>query len=312
MPLFVATAVTLLILDLAGFGPIIALRRTVLSVGDPVGGVLAFVVSPVSATWNGAVHYDDVEEENHRLRRRVAELEGTIDGRGDLEAELRAVLEATEIEYLGDVERVSARVVLDRRADIERIVEIDKGRDHGIVAGMPVVTGRGLVGMVDLVNGRRSVVRLITDVDTAVGVRSRHGLGLVVGDRNGTLQLEAGPELAESIRLGAVTNGERFVTSGLDRSLFPAGIPIGTLIVQSGPLTADDSGESDGGPGGESGGGPVAEHPPIEAGPLSPAGPTRAPNGSVHDPLDADLSVWPLADIDRLGYLTVLLIEPPT
>lgn len=293
LPLFVATAVTFLVLDLAGFAPIVALRRTTLSVGQPVGDVLGFVVAPVSATWNGAVHYDDVEEENHRLRHRVAELEGDIGGHADLEAELRAVLEATDIDYLGDVERVSARVVVDRRTDIERIVEIDKGADDGIVAGMPVVTGRGLVGMVELVNGNRSVVRLITDVDGAVGVRGRNGLGLAVGGRDGTLHLEASPELAESIRLGAVNDGERFVTSGVDRSLFPAGIPIGTLIIKSG-------------------GPPNRDPVPIETGPLSPAGPTRVPDGSVYDSVELDLEIWPLAEIDRLGYLTVLLIEPST
>jgi hypothetical protein len=109
-----------------------------------------------------------------------------------------------------------------------------------------------------------------------------------------------------------VTNGERFVTSGVDRSRFPAGIPVGTLIIEADSPTAEGSGRSDDELQGRPGGGPDADPVPIEPGPLSPAGPTRAPSGSAYDALDTDMSVWPLAEIDRLGYLTVLLTEPPT
>lgn len=289
LPLVVATALTLLALDAAGFGPIASLRRTVVSVGQPVGVVLEVAVSPVTGAWHGAVHFDDVVAENHRLRRRVAELEGRLHGIPDIEAELRAVLEATEIEYLGDVDRVSARVVADRRTAMERIVEIDKGEDAGIGRGMPVVTGSGLVGTVELTTGGRSLIRLITDVEVAVGVRSDNGLGLAIGRPDGRLRLQPAPELAESIRLGVI-DGQRFVTSGVDRSVFPAGIPVGTLAVRPGSTRP------------------------------SPAGPGRSVDGEVVDgeaaaPVDEieldRLELIPLADLDRLGYLTVLLVDPP-
>ncbi len=289
LPLLVATAFTFLVLDVAGFGPIVNVRKTVLTVGQPIGAVLAFVVSPLTATWHGAVHYDELTEENHELRRRVAELEGGIAGREDAEAELRSLLAATEIEYLGDLERVTAKVVVDRRTELERVVEIDKGRQAGIVRGMPVVTGNGLVGIVELVSGDRSVIRLITDGDTAVGVRSDHGLGLAAGGRDGRLVLDLTPRLAESIRLGAVVDGERFVTSGVDRSAYPAGIPVGTLVISGG----------------------VDQQDPDDNGSLSPAAPTRRVGQDGYGADELEVYLEPLAGIDRLGYLTVLLADPP-
>lgn len=295
LPLLVATAFTFLVLDVAGFTPIVNVRRTVLSIGQPIGAVLAFVVSPLTGTWNGAVHYDDVIDENHELRRRVAELEGAIAGRPDAESELRALLAATEIDYLGDVDRVTARVAADRQTDFERIVEINKGEADGIARGMPVVTGHGLVGIVELVTGDRSVIRLITDVDVAVGVRSEHGLGLARGSRDGGLRLEVTPELAQSIRLGAAVDGERFVTSGVDRSAYPAGIPVGRLVVRSG------GGASNGEFAGAG----------SEAGSSDPAGPTLRPGQQGYGDATLQVSLEPLAGIERLGYLTVLLIDRP-
>jgi rod shape-determining protein MreC len=302
LSLFMATAVALLVLDLAGFGPINTVRRTVLTIGQPIGAVLAFVVSPIAGTWNGAVHVDDLEQENHALRRRVAELEGAMAGQNDARLELAALLAATEIEYLGDVERTAARVVADRTTDFERVVEIDKGSDHGVAPGMAVVTGRGLVGTVELVVGDRSVVRLITDVEVAVGVRTEDGLGLATGSADGAIGLEATPELAEAVRVGVVGAGARFVTSGVDRSLFPAGIPVGTLVVPA-PLAQLGEPEPGGNPGSGSGS-DVDERP-------SPAGPMLAPDGSPHDPA-IGLTIRPLAELDRLGFVTVLLIEPST
>ncbi|MGH1493250.1 MAG: rod shape-determining protein MreC [Acidimicrobiales bacterium] len=330
LPLFMATAMALLVLDVAGFGPIVTLRRTVLTIGQPIGVVLAFVVSPLTGTWNGAVHYDDVETDNHRLRQRVAELEGKLAGQADAEIELRALMAATNIDYLGDVDRVTARVVADRTTDFERVVEIDKGTGHGIASGMVVVTGSGLAGTVELVAGNRSVVRLISDVQVAVGIRSKHGLGLAVGTRDGRIALELTPELAEAIRVGAVADGERFVTSGVDRSIFPPGIPVGTLTlltVPGGPagvripadVPADVAADVPAGaaadttvdPGtGELAAGAepdtVPQGQPSNA--PSPAGPSLAPDGTPYDPA-AGLFLQPLAELDRLGYLTVLLIE---
>ncbi len=279
LPLLVATASALLVLDVVGFGPIVTVRQWTLSMSRPIAAILDVAVAPVDGVWHGAVHFDDVTEENHRLRRRVAELEGALAGRPDVEADLEALLAATEIDYLGDVDRVSSRVIADRHTELERIVEIDKGRSAGIAPGMPVVTGNGLVGRIEIVTGERSVVRLLTDVGVAVGVRSSHGLGLATGDRVPELRLEVTPELAESIRLGAVVDGERFVTSGVDRSIYPAGIPVGTLVI------------------------PTSGHG------LGPASGNDGPPGPA---AGATLTLAPLASMDRLGYLTVLLIDPPT
>ncbi len=314
LPLIVASAAAFLARDAAGFGPIVATRQTVLSVGQPIRVVLSAAVAPVGGAWNGTVHYDEVAEENGELRRRVAELEGRLAGQDDLESDLQALLQATEIDYLGDTERVTARVVADRRSAIERIVELDKGTDDGIARGMPVVTGSGLVGTVEVVTGDRAVVRLMTDGDVSVGVRSDNGLGLAVGRRGATMGLLATPELAEAIRLGAVVDGERFVTSGIDRSLYPAGIPVGVLKIESPPGDESPGANDADGPntdGLDTGANSDDSNDSDATSPPNPAGPSRSLDQLSYETLDTlEVTLQPLAEIDQLSYLTVLLIDP--
>lgn len=270
LPLVLITGMTLLALDAAGFGPINALRRTVLTTGAPVRSVLVTAASPVTSLWHGAVDYDDVVEENRRLRYRLAEAEGALASQPDLAAELAALSAAVDVSSVIDLERVTARVVADRRTALERIVELDKGSDDGLAPGMPVLTGAGLVGVIDEVVPNRSVVRLLTDPETAVGVRSRHGVGLIVGRGGSRIELDPGPDLAAAIDRGQVADGHRLLTSGLERSHFPAGIPVAVL---------------------------------------------ELPDGGGADRSDAgvrgELVAVPGADLDNLGYLTVLLVDRP-
>ncbi len=242
LPLVLVTGFTLLALDAIGFGPIDALRRSVLTSGAPVRSVAATAVSPLTAVWNGAVDYDDVVEENRLLRQRLAEAEGALAAQPDLAAELEALSEAVDVSHVAGIERVTARVVADRHTGLERIVELDKGTDDGVAAGMPVVTGSGLVGLVTDVVPERSIVRLLTDPEVAVGVRSRHGLGLVVGRGGSEMELRPGPELTAALERGQVTAGHRLVTSGLERSHLPAGIPVATLG-SAGDLVVDPTAE---------------------------------------------------------------------
>jgi cell shape-determining protein MreC len=334
LPLVIVTALSLMVLDAAGFAPISGARRTAVSASAPIGRLLAVAVAPLTGIWHGAVHYDEVEAENRELRRRNAELAGALAGQPDAQAELAALLEATEISFLGDVERVTARVVTDRRSDIERLVEIDKGEEHGIAEGMPVATGTGLVGVVQVVAADRSVIRLLTDVEMAVGVRNRHGLGLAAGDGDGPLHFTASPELADAIRAGAVIEGARFVTSGVDRSIYPSGIPVGSLVIVDdnagdgdGDTTNDNTSDDDDDP---SPAGPGVAIAGATAAPVSPDSAEASgapgstdnrlrPGGASSDGSAAEIGVdldqvelrlEPLAALDRLGYVTVLLVEP--
>jgi rod shape-determining protein MreC len=115
-------------------------------------------------------------------------------------------------------------------------IEIDKGSDDGLRAGNPVVGDGALVGKVSSVTSTVAIVTLITDHSYAVTAQVQNQAGdtgvLVpaVGNPN-QLLLQSMPRQAN------VQNGQQIVTAGFKSgaldSLYPPGIPIGTVADSS-------------------------------------------------------------------------------
>lgn len=234
--LLVATAFAFMTLDARETGPFSGARSVTLTATAPLRSALGWLVSPISAGWQGVVHYDDVEEENNLLRSQIAELEGQLAQVPGEAEELRALREATGIDYAAQYPRVTGRVVSDRQTGLERIVEINVGSNDGIDVGMPVVTGNGLVGQVISTSGGRSAVRVLTDPRLQVGVVSNRSriVGVTSGRGDGNNLLLDMLDNASDQSL----NRTRFETSGFDASPYPGGIPVGLLIVEESGLVS--------------------------------------------------------------------------
>lgn len=103
---------------------------------------------------------------------------------------------------------------------------INKGSQHGMEAGMPVVGQSGLAGVIREVSDRSSRVQALTDPQSAVGVsevttRSR---GIVFGAGR-DLPLEFVPENENA----PIVAGTKLITSGFKNSIYPKGIVVGTI-----------------------------------------------------------------------------------
>ncbi len=106
-----------------------------------------------------------------------------------------------------------------------RYMTINVGAQQGVQVGMSVV-GRGaaLVGRVTEVGPRTARVQLLTDPDSAVAalLQTSRGTGLVVGQQDGTLQLQYVSQEEE------ITVGDIVLTSGLG-GFMPKGLVIGQV-----------------------------------------------------------------------------------
>jgi len=221
-------SITVLTLDFRGEGAGIV-DRVRDGAGDavaPVRRVANSAFSPVSSAFHGITGYDDLDDENARLKARIEELQGkTIQ---DEEA-VREVRELLALQHLDDwamsLPQVSARVVSAPVSNFEQTIELDKGSRDGIRVDLPVVTGSGLVGRVIDVSSRRSLVRLITDPESSVGVRTARTsqTGILTGEGAGR-RLSVGFVNSSS----DVKKGDLMVTSGLSggSDLYPPSIPI--------------------------------------------------------------------------------------
>ena len=221
-------SITLITLDYRGDGGgiIDGLRDGASDALAPVRDLADGVLSPVGDGLQGITGYGALEDENAELRSRIAELEGDALESEAAAEELREALDLLGVDFVGDIPTVSARVVSAPVSNFEQTIELDRGRDDGIEVDMPVVAGSGLVGKVVQVSGSRSVVRLITDPGSSVGVRfvDANEVGVAEGE-GADNELSVGfVEVNVSLK-----RRELAVTSGVNDSVFPPGIPVGRV-----------------------------------------------------------------------------------
>lgn len=153
------------------------------------------------------------------LERQVASLQTLFDWRPSVE-----------------VKKIGARVVSVGPNNFDATVSLDRGTDDGVAVGNPVVSPEGLVGRVVQTSAKTATVLLLVDSTAAVGVRLPTGDVVVAAGQGMTAT-----GMSEKMRLEYVDPnteikvGDPLVTSGLDHSTYPPGIPVGRVAeIESG------------------------------------------------------------------------------
>lgn len=223
--LLVITSVTLLSLDggAEGSGAIDTVRRFLHDAFAPVQEALGNAVSPVGDIFDRLGGSKSLESENERLKRELSEVRGKLAKSQGLERDVTELRKIMDIPFVEGIDAITTRVISFGPGNFESTVVLDKGSKAGITAGMPVVTGDGLVGRVIDVSQLRSTVLLVTDSSSAVGVRfaTSGEAGIAQGrGREGVLDLDL---IDSTVK---VSKGETVLTSGLQLGRFPPGIPV--------------------------------------------------------------------------------------
>jgi len=136
--------------------------------------------------------------------------------------QLRKVMALQHLPYLGALTTVTAQTTDQNISNFTLTITIDKGRSDGVDVGMPVVGASGLVGQVIQAFHHSSVVSLVTDGQSKVGVAFGGGVTGIVDGQGSSASMTA-----DLVPLGTnVHNGEILSTSGLEGADFPPGIPV--------------------------------------------------------------------------------------
>lgn len=227
MFVLVLASVTLVVVGLRDVPVVRDLREGASTVVSPIEDAVGTVTSPIRNAWHGVTDYDELQRENDRLRSELAEGESSTIGRSDAEQQLADLSASLNLPFAGDVPKVTARVVAGPRSNFSQALEIDRGTADGLVVGMPVTTGGGLVGRIEQVTAHSARVEVVTDADFRVGVRLATTGAL--GTASGRGREEALTVDSSISPTTGVDDGTGVVTSGVDRSTFPPGIPVGTV-----------------------------------------------------------------------------------
>lgn len=138
-------------------------------------------------------------------------------------AHLRQLLAASE---RLPVKSVLSEMLYDTRDPFTRKIVLNRGSQHGVALGQPVIDDTGVVGQVTRLYPFTTEVTLLTDRDQAISVQVvRSGVRSVAYGRgqSGVLELRFIAASAD------IRKGDTLVTSGLDR-VYPAGLAVATVL----------------------------------------------------------------------------------
>lgn len=226
---FLLVALTLITLDVRGGSGIVAsIRGVATDTVAPVRSGVDWLLTPGANVVGGITRHGALEEENARLRSRLAELEGERAGAAATSEELSELKALLELDDVVGAPSIAARVVAAPVSNVQQVIELDRGAGAGITVDAPVVAGTGLVGRVVAVSGRRATVRLVTDTGSAVAVR------LPSGERGVAEGRGPGRPLAVTFvdPEAEVGGGDVVVTSGLQGSDLPSFYPPGLVVAE--------------------------------------------------------------------------------
>jgi rod shape-determining protein MreC len=219
--IFSALSLAFLVAD-ARLNYLASLRQVAAVILYPLQRIAAAPAGIVQRMGDFFVTHGSLRTDNERLTRENFEQGALLQQMKALEAEnaqLRNLLAARE---RLPVKLTVAEVLYAARDPFSRKVIIDRGSQHDVHPGQPVVDNRGVVGQVTRVYPWLSEVTLVTDKGQFVPVQNvRNGLRAVIGGTgsDGALELRFVPLQAD------YQSGDELVTSGID-GVYPPGLPV--------------------------------------------------------------------------------------
>lgn len=226
LAVLILASLTLVTLDARGGGTIPGLRGRVQDMFAPVQSAVSAITQPVTDFFHGVFEYRQLQDDNARLRAENARLQARQIEDQYLQQTNKNLNDLLKLDFVGDIPTVAARVVAGPASNFQLTIVINRGSASGILKGMPVVAGTGLVGRVVQVSAGQATVLLLTDASASVGIQfaPSTAVGVATGQGDGRPLAVTLIDPSAAVPVGTVA-----VTSGLEGSPYPRGIPVGKV-----------------------------------------------------------------------------------
>lgn len=229
--LVIALVLVLVPSVLAALGQTDLLRAALGSVSKP----FTWVFSKASDAVNGFVavftEYDALREENEALREELESLKNQEHQNQVIQNEndwLRAYLNLHA--QNPNFRLTDARVIGRETGNYATVLTLNRGSIHGVKRQMPVLTEDGVLGTVSEVG--LDYCKVVSLIETASGIGVYTDRTGVIGVVQGDLALRTdGKCVMPSVSSTAdIAVGDRVYTSGGAGSVYPPGLPVGTVV----------------------------------------------------------------------------------
>ncbi len=193
------------------------------SSANAVTGKIYELSSAVESFFSLTIVNEDLTRRNFYLERQVSQLR-RLYGEATEETDSAAL---RVINQLQQYQLIPAKVITNELHHADNLLTINKGSHDGVEAGMGVVCGQGVVGVVHLAGANYSVVIPVLNISSSrisCAIRNRGYFGVLRWDGR-----DAGYAYVEDIpRHARFKRGEWVETNGYS-SIFPSGVLVGQI-----------------------------------------------------------------------------------
>ncbi len=183
-----------------------------------------FVIKTVQGTFHHYVFLINLEEENRRLKQKIAQLQEQNHQMKEMKLANERLRELLQFREKNSPSMIGAEVIARDPSSWFKSVTIDKGERDGVKMGMAVISSTGVIGQILKTASHYAIVLLLTDYNSAIDsiVQRTRAKAIVEGKGENRCQLKY------LLRADEVAVGDIVVTAGSGGN-FPKGLMIGEI-----------------------------------------------------------------------------------
>lgn len=188
-------------------------------------GIAVNVIGAVQSTFSIIPNVFQLEKENKQLRESNNILSTEISQLKEARLENMRLTQMLEFKQRTNLRMVSAKIIGKTLIQTRNNITLDEGENDSVKIGMPVITDKGLVGLIVAASAHYSIAQILLNKDLKVSAKDQRSRvdGIVSWDGENRLQMKNVSKSADFIE------GDIVVTSEYSNH-FPAGIPIGYAV----------------------------------------------------------------------------------
>lgn len=174
---------------------------------------------------SGISNYFDLKEQNDILIEENTRLRSLKLNTSQINSKYESIIDSSS--YNNRYRILNAKIINNNYSSSKNYLTINKGEKNGIKEDLGVITSKGIVGIID--NTSNGYARVLSILNTKSKINAQLKASNHIGtlEWNGTSN-QSTVQLTDIIKFAPVKLGDTIVTGG-QSSIFPQGIPIGTI-----------------------------------------------------------------------------------
>jgi rod shape-determining protein MreC len=183
-----------------------------------------FFTGGIYATASNVSNYFDLKTQNEILVEENKALRSQI--LNDLDSALSLTIKIDTTSYNGRYKIRTGKIINNNYSFSKNYLTINKGEKEGIKEDLAVITSKGVVGIID--NTSNGYARVLSILNTKSRINAQLKSSNHIGSLVWNAKSSSKVQLIDISKFAPIRLGDTIVTGG-QSSIFPQGIPIGTV-----------------------------------------------------------------------------------